>query len=94
MAKAIKVSSTDLEKEYKGISMSKNMLPIKFSAVFATSLFVFILLASDFSESLTIRKARADDWPQWRGPNRDGISTEKGLLKSWLDKLGRLTRLW
>lgn len=25
----------------------------------------------------------ADDWPQWRGPNRDGISQEKGLLKQW-----------
>jgi outer membrane protein assembly factor BamB len=24
-----------------------------------------------------------DDWPQWRGPNRDGISKETGLLKSW-----------
>jgi outer membrane protein assembly factor BamB len=24
-----------------------------------------------------------DDWPQWRGPNRDGISSETGLLKSW-----------
>ena len=24
-----------------------------------------------------------DDWPQWRGPNRDGISAEKGLLKAW-----------
>jgi outer membrane protein assembly factor BamB len=22
-------------------------------------------------------------WPQWRGPSRDGISTEKGLLSSW-----------
>src|SRR5829696_5581526 len=22
-------------------------------------------------------------WPQWRGPNRDGISTETGLLKQW-----------
>ena len=27
--------------------------------------------------------AQATDWPQWRGPNRDGISAEKGLLKSW-----------
>jgi outer membrane protein assembly factor BamB len=26
---------------------------------------------------------RADDWPQWRGPHRDGISQEKGLLKEW-----------
>lgn len=23
------------------------------------------------------------DWPQWRGPNRDGISNETGLLKTW-----------
>ena len=27
--------------------------------------------------------ASGDDWPQWRGPNRDGISTETGLLKEW-----------
>jgi len=27
--------------------------------------------------------ARSGDWPGWRGPNRDGISTETGLLKSW-----------
>lgn len=25
----------------------------------------------------------AGDWPQWRGPNRDGRSTETGLLESW-----------
>jgi outer membrane protein assembly factor BamB len=25
----------------------------------------------------------AADWPQWRGPNRDGISRETGLLKKW-----------
>src|SRR5260370_10378009 len=23
------------------------------------------------------------DWPQWRGPNRDGVSKETGLLKMW-----------
>jgi len=23
------------------------------------------------------------DWPQWRGPNRDGLCTETGLLKEW-----------
>src|SRR5512133_830090 len=27
--------------------------------------------------------ASAADWPQWRGPQRDGISRETGLLKSW-----------
>lgn len=25
----------------------------------------------------------AADWPSWRGPQRDGISTETGLLKQW-----------
>ncbi len=25
----------------------------------------------------------AADWPQWRGPNRNGISQEMGLLKEW-----------
>src|SRR5204863_8822967 len=25
----------------------------------------------------------AADWPQWRGPNRDGVSKETGLLKQW-----------
>jgi outer membrane protein assembly factor BamB len=25
----------------------------------------------------------ADDWPQWRGPQRDNLSKEKGLLKEW-----------
>jgi outer membrane protein assembly factor BamB len=27
--------------------------------------------------------AFAADWPGWRGPNRTGISKEKGLLASW-----------
>ena len=30
-----------------------------------------------------VSNREADDWPQWRGPNRDGISTETGLLKAW-----------
>src|SRR5262245_22030440 len=32
---------------------------------------------------LTPAILHATDWPQWRGPNRDGISQEKGLLKEW-----------
>src|SRR2546421_7883142 len=27
--------------------------------------------------------ARAADWPQWQGPDRNAISKETGLLKSW-----------
>lgn len=26
---------------------------------------------------------RADDWPQWQGPDRSNVSKETGLLKSW-----------
>jgi len=28
-------------------------------------------------------QVEADDWPQWRGPNRDGKSAETGLLQEW-----------
>ena len=27
--------------------------------------------------------SRAEDWPQWRGSQRDGISRETGLLRQW-----------
>jgi outer membrane protein assembly factor BamB len=33
---------------------------------------------------LVIASADAfDDWPQWRGAKRDGVSAERGLLKDW-----------
>ena len=32
------------------------------------------------------------DWIQWRGPNRDGVSTDTGLLKKWPEKGPKL--LW
>ena len=35
--------------------------------------------AADTSSSAT-------DWPQWRGPHRDGVSEEKGLLQHWTAK--------
>jgi hypothetical protein len=46
---------------------------------------VRLLVAAAVVLSLpTVVSNRAiDDWPQWRGPSRDGISSEKGLLKDW-----------
>ena len=29
------------------------------------------------------QSVQAADWPQWRGPQRNGISPETGLLKEW-----------
>src|SRR4051812_36358680 len=41
---------------------------------------------------LATQTVKADDWPQWRGPDRTGVSKETGLLKSWLEKGPKL--LW
>jgi outer membrane protein assembly factor BamB len=40
-----------------------------------------ILTALALSASATTQAL--EDWPQWRGPHRDGLSAEKNLLKSW-----------
>lgn len=41
---------------------------------------VFLLAAC----AVALAQAGANaNWPQWRGPNRDGISKETGLLKQW-----------
>ncbi len=46
--------------------------------------FRLILGAASIAAGFAV-SARAADWPQWRGPNRDGISSEKGLLREWPD---------
>lgn len=49
-------------------------------------------LANTFSSFVALQIAagvwlaaavQARDWPQWRGPNRNGVSEETGLLKEW-----------
>ncbi len=42
------------------------------------------LLAADANNQQLAK--RGFDWPQWRGPLRDGVSTETGLLKAWGEK--------
>jgi hypothetical protein len=37
-------------------------------------------------------ETNAADWPQWRGPNRDDVSKETGLLKTW--PTGGPKRVW
>jgi outer membrane protein assembly factor BamB len=50
---------------------------MKNTRIFLAVLFVLFVLASQaMAQTAAI-------WPQWRGPNRDGISKETGLLKQW-----------
>jgi outer membrane protein assembly factor BamB len=44
--------------------------------------FIRVLLCLLFVASVALAQSNAN-WPQWRGPNRDGISKETGLLKQW-----------
>jgi len=45
-----------------------------------------VSLATIAAVFLLVTSARADDWPQWRGPRQDGISRETGLLDQWPEK--------
>src|SRR5215210_4234161 len=45
---------------------------------------LFLILCALALAHTAIAGTAADaDWPQWRGPDRTGISKETGLLKSW-----------
>lgn len=44
---------------------------------------LFVTGAMVLALSVGVSNRAADDWPQWRGPNRDGHSSERGLLKTW-----------
>jgi outer membrane protein assembly factor BamB len=37
-------------------------------------------------------ESKESGWPQWRGPRRDGVSAEKGLLPAWQEGGPRLLR--
>jgi outer membrane protein assembly factor BamB len=47
------------------------------------TLSTFLLLALPCGLPAAKPKPKAEDWPQWRGPNRDGVSKDKGLLSRW-----------
>jgi outer membrane protein assembly factor BamB len=52
-------------------------LQVRFPHISALAMYVMSCWIITASSSL------ADDWPQWRGPNRTNISAETGLLTSW-----------
>ena len=46
----------------------------------AVAIIAYPLLAIDTKPAA---KRDKSPWPQWRGPNRDGVSSDTGLLKQW-----------
>ena len=42
------------------------------------NIFIFSFIVSTFTAN-----TKAEDWPQWRGSKRDGISKANDLLKEW-----------
>ena len=61
-------------------------------AVTRTLCIPLVLSYSLISSALFCNGAVAADWPQFLGPNRNGISKEMGLLKSW--PVGGLKAVW
>jgi outer membrane protein assembly factor BamB len=55
---------------------------VKFRLLTALAAFCLCLPVVSVSRSVNLGVATAD-WPQWRGPERNGISQERGLLKQW-----------
>src|SRR6188508_3751606 len=52
----------------------------------------FLVAAASISLGYATAAPANFDWPQWRGPNRDDVSKETGLLKSWPQ--GGPKKLW
>jgi outer membrane protein assembly factor BamB len=46
-------------------------------------LFLALTAVAALSLSTSVSNQSPGDWPQWRGPNRDGRSPETGLLQQW-----------
>lgn len=51
-----------------------------FRSLAATAL---VTSACLLSLPVVVSNRALDDWPQWRGKDRTGVSTERGLLKDW-----------
>lgn len=47
------------------------------------SLRVLLMLAASIGPLVAGPTAQVSEWNQWRGPNRDGLSPETGLLQQW-----------
>jgi len=55
------------------------------AAAVVTLLLAVLSATGGEAESAALIASDEPGWPQWRGPRRDGVSTETGLLQAWPD---------
>src|SRR5579884_3049033 len=60
-----------------------SFLPLRGVRTVSHSRIVCSLLCFFFAMLFPVRFIRAENWPQWRGPNGDGISSETNLPAHW-----------
>lgn len=65
--------------------MTMNVKRNRLAVLCVSFCFVLTLLLSGHCCPCFGEDSTSKDWYQWRGPNRDGISTEKGLANTWGD---------
>jgi outer membrane protein assembly factor BamB len=75
------VSSNQLSRYTPSQPVVSNRIPIRFQPKAAvSSLLRHVMFPVMAGLGLAWTVARADDWPQWRGPLRDGVWREDGIL--------------
>src|SRR5262249_29250745 len=62
--------------------LQESLLHQGIPSVKAVALLLPLSLAA-WADLSSVARAEEDDWPQYRGPNRDDVSAEKGLLDQW-----------
>src|SRR5438034_408993 len=76
---------------YKGEQRPLNVLPVFLTNHFRGTQAVKhcqsarVVLVASFLILASTLAVRADNWPQWRGPDNNGISKEKNLPMEWSD---------
>src|SRR5687768_17086070 len=58
-------------------SVGRRLKPARYCVTFAT--FVIFVVRAVIEGQAPV----SNDWPQWRGPGRSGLSAETGLLREW-----------
>jgi outer membrane protein assembly factor BamB len=65
------------------LSCSKTAILAALGLLLSAPASLFSATQSETHPEAVLISSPESEWPQWRGPRRDGICDEKGLLKSW-----------